>query len=60
MTFKAFKEFMVRFLFENHETSKLYSCNFKSISQLCTILTLNRPGFLQIGMAGGGQILPPV
>ena len=22
-------------------------------------LTLNRPGFLQIGMAGGGQILPP-
>ena len=22
-------------------------------------LTLNRPGFLQIDMAGGGQILPP-
>ena len=23
------------------------------------ILTLNRPGFLQIGMTRGGQILPP-
>ena len=29
MTFKAFKEFMVRFLFQNHETLKLYSCNLK-------------------------------
>ena len=36
---------------------------FKYRSYLMTILTLNRPGFLQIGMAGGGggrgQILPP-
>ena len=29
MTFKALKEFMVRFLFENHETLKIYSCNLK-------------------------------
>ena len=29
MTLKAFKEIMVRFLFENHETLKLYSRNFK-------------------------------
>ena len=27
MSFKAFKEFMVGFLFESHETSKLYSYN---------------------------------
>ena len=24
------------------------------------VLTLNRPGFLRTGMAGGGQILPPL
>ena len=28
MSFEAFKEFMVGLLFENHETSKLYSYKF--------------------------------
>ena len=41
MSFKAFKEFMVGFLFENHEISKLYSYNLYSIPHLQAVLTLN-------------------
>ena len=40
MTFKAFKELIVRFLFENHETIKLYSCNLKYLAASRYILTL--------------------
>ena len=40
MSFNAFKEFMVGFLFKNHETSKLYSYNLQSILHLYAILDI--------------------
>ena len=44
MSFNAFKEFMVGFLFENHEPSKLYSYQFieySAPSRCLSYLTLN-------------------
>ena len=40
MSFKAFKEFMVGFLFENYESSKLYSYNLQSIPHLHAVLDI--------------------
>ena len=36
MSFNAFKEFMVGFLFENHKTSKLCSYNF-TLYNVCPV-----------------------
>ena len=44
MSFNFFKEFMVGFLFENHDTSKLYSYQFTEYfapSRYLRYLTLN-------------------
>ena len=40
MSFNAFKEFMVGFLSENHETLKLYSYTLWSIPHLHAILDI--------------------
>ena len=41
--------------FSKFETSLFHFSSFPGV----IFLTLNRPGFLQIGMAKGGHILPP-
>ena len=46
------------FLVKYEQLPSLQLCESQSICG--NVLTLNRPGFLQIGMAGGGQIPPPL
>ena len=46
------------------EAQKILRCTVpknaaKLLSYLINRLRIKRPGFLQIGMTGGGQILPP-
>ena len=38
----------------------LQGCSAFECCNIAEALTLNRSGFVQIGMAGGGQILPPL
>ena len=54
MTFKALKEFMVRFFFENHATLKLYSCNLNYNILLQGNLNPKRAGLFPPGAALGG------